>query len=371
MYLRKIATPKDVSEFLELPSKIYADDPNYIKPLDKDIEVIFDRNKNLLFRSGNCCRWLLLDEKHEVIGRIATFYNIDSQTGLPNGGIGFFECINAQKAANLLFDCAKEWLRNEGLKAMDGPINFGNRMNYWGLLIKGFQEPLYGMNYNPPYYQALFNNYGFQVSYHQYCYSIDLKAELPSKFYRIKDIIADDSSYELRPFNKTQLTKFAKDFTKIYNTSWAQHHENKMIEEEEVLKSFRKMKPVIDEKTIWFVYCNDEPIAFWINLPNLNDYFKYLGTRLGLFSILKFLWLKKFHPTKHLVGLIFGIVPKFQNKGVDAFLIVKALEIINAETQYDFYEVQWIGDFNPKMINVIQNMNGKITRTLATYNFSF
>ena len=81
------------------------------------------------------------------------------------------------------------------------------------------------------------------------------------------------------------------------------------------------------------------------------------------------MWLIKFRKTKKLVGLVFGIIPEFQNKGVDAYMIVKALEIINSETIYDTYELQWIGDFNPKMSNTIRNLNGKLTRTFATYRY--
>ena len=49
----------------------------------------------------------------------------------------------------------------KGMEAMDGPINFGERDRWWGLITEGFTPPLYCMNYNPPYYIALFENYGF------------------------------------------------------------------------------------------------------------------------------------------------------------------------------------------------------------------
>ena len=48
-----------------------------------------------------------------------------------------FECVNNQKAANLLFDTAKEWLTEKGYNSMDGPINFGERDKWWGCLVEG------------------------------------------------------------------------------------------------------------------------------------------------------------------------------------------------------------------------------------------
>jgi hypothetical protein len=101
----------------------------------------------------------------------------------PTGGIGFFECIDNQNAANLLFDTAKEWLQTKGMEAMDGPINFGEKDNWWGLLISANTEVMYGMSYNPPYYIQLFENYGFKDYYKQFNYLYDIANHpLPPKF---------------------------------------------------------------------------------------------------------------------------------------------------------------------------------------------
>lgn len=371
MHLQKVITRKHIHLFSDLPDKIYKNDQNYIKPLNKDIEEIFDKKKNTYFRTGKCERWILMDEQNMVIGRIASFIVPKHQEELSAGGIGFFECIDSQKAANYIFDHCKRWLQEQGITAMDGPINFGDRMKWWGLLIHGFHMPLYGMNYNPPYYQKLFENYGFKVHFHQNCYSLNLKAKLQQKFYTITNVISTNPSYELRSFDKNNISKFSKDFVTIYNKAWQNHKQSKILEEQEVFDSFKKLRFVIDEKTIWFAYYKNQPIGFWLNLPNLNNYFKNIDSEFGLFSVIKFLFLKKFFPTKKLVGIIFGIIPEFQNKGIDAFIIVKALEIMNSETDYDSYEIQWIGDFNSKMSKTIKNLDGKLTRTLATYRYLF
>ena len=369
MYLQKVITRKDVRLFLDFPDKIHKNNPNYIKPLDKDIEHVFDVKKNVYFQKGICERWILMDEKNETIGRISSFINNEQTEEEPTGGIGFFECIDYQKAADHMFDHCKSWLQNHGIKIIDGPINFGNRMQWWGLLIDGYQQPLYGMNYNPPYYQKLFENYGFEIYFLQNCYSIDLKAKLHQKFYTINDLLTTNPSYELRQFSKNNIQKFAKDFTTIYNKAWQNHRQDKILNIKEVTKTFKRLKPVIDEKTIWFAYYNNQPIGCWLNLPNLNDYFRKVNSKFGLFSVIKFMWLKKFRRTKKLVGLVFGVIPEFQNKGVDAYIIVNALKTINSETHYETYEIQWIGDFNPKMSKIITNIGGKFTRALATYRY--
>ncbi len=111
----------------------------------------------------------------------------------PVGGIGFFDCINSQEAADMLLDVARHWLGQRGMEAMDGPINFGERDKWWGLLVEGFNEPLWSMNFNPPYYQALFENYGFQPFFHQLCFGLDPLKPLSEKLLRRHAVVGGGS----------------------------------------------------------------------------------------------------------------------------------------------------------------------------------
>ena len=131
------------------------------------------------------------------------------------------------------------------------------------------------------------------------------------------------------------------------------------------------MKPVMDEHITWFVYYKDEPIAMWVNLPDLNQYFKYMNGSFGLFEKLKFLLLQRFGKCDRFVGLVFGIIPEFQGKGVDGYMIIEGATVIQAKAKYEDYEMQWIGDFNPKMINIAENLSKNRNRTLSTYRYLF
>ncbi len=74
----------------------------------------------------------------------------------------------------------------------------------------------------------------------------------------------------------------------------AGHGGLKELKKERVILMFKKMKPVMDERIIWFTYHKEQPIAMFINLPDLNQWFKYLErTSSACFHKLKFLWIKK------------------------------------------------------------------------------
>ena len=363
-------------QFLQAAVGLYKNDPNWIRPLDKDIEEVFDAKKNKAFRFGRIERWILLDAEGKLIGRIAAFVNkkyTSKGDDVPVGGVGFFECINDQDAADLLLDNAKHWLLQQGMEAMDGPINFGERDRWWGMVTKGFEEPLYCMNYNPPYYQSLFESYGFKVFFQQCCFGIHPKAQLSEKIFKRHAPYGADADFSARHISKNQLEKYAGDFATVYNKAWAGHGGLKQMAKEQVVQLFKKMKPVMDERIIWFAYYKEAPIALFVNLPDLNQWFKHLNGKFGLFQKLQFLWLKQFSPNKKFCGIVFGVVPEWQGKGIDSFLVVESAQLIqSAALPYTSYEMQWIGDFNPKMLNIAENLGDTFqSRQLTTYRYLF
>ncbi|MFM2139523.1 MAG: hypothetical protein RJA57_1830 [Bacteroidota bacterium] len=386
MQLTEVNTPALEKRFIRVNREIHRSDPAYIQPLDKDIRTVFDPRTNKTFRHGEAIRWILQDETGKLLGRIAAFVNRkykNKNDDLPVGGIGFFDCINDQNAADMLFDVAKHWLLQRGMEAMDGPINFGERDRWWGLVVKGHEiPPLYGMNFNPPYYQTLFETYGFRNFYNQICFALDAKNRLQQKFYDRHRDCAADPLFRSEHTRKNQLDKYARDFTEVYNKAWAGHGGMKQLDERTVRKMFQRMKPVMDERLNWFVYYDGQPVGLWVNLPDLNFWFRHLHGRFGLWQKLKFLWLKATLPNRKFTGLAFGIIPEFQGKGVDSYMIVEGCRVIQNLTItngkyevgtsiYDDYEMQWIGEFNPRMVNVAEALGTYRSRILTTYRYLF
>ncbi len=375
MELIQIKDKTGAKEFIKVNIELNRRDPFYIRPLDSEIHEVFDPKKNKTFRHGECIRWILRDDEGKLIGRIAAFINkryLNKGDEMPVGGIGFFDCINQQEAADKLFDVAKHWLLQRGVDAMDGPINFGERDKWWGLVIEGFQEPLYGMNFNPPYYKELFETYGFKTFFRQICFGFDPKKEFSEKFIKRHIELTKDPGFKAEYIKKNALEKYAADFTEIYNKAYSGHGGLKEIKKEQTVLLFKKMKPLMDEKLIWFAYYRDKPIAMFINIPDLNQYYKHFNGRFGLFQKLQFLWLRQIKACKKITGVVFGIIPEFQGKGLDAYIIIEAAKIVKPNSPYTSYEGQWIGDFNPKMINVAENFGDTFqTRILITYRYLF
>ncbi len=372
MNITEVTSRKTENKFLDVPRILYKNDPGWVCQPDGDIRRIFDPSRNRNFRQGEACRWILSDDEGRLTGRIAAFYSKgkNSTDNFPSGGAGFFECTDDQASANLLFDTAREWLKVRGLKAMDAPVNFGENDSYWGLLTEGFMPQAMGMPYNFPYYRELFENYGFRLYFRQYTFHLDLTVPFPERFWKIADWIEKRPGYSFRHFSWKESDKFIKDAAYIYDTAWSVMKEDFVPLDPGVLReTMRGLKPVIDGELIWFAYYNDEPIAFFIMMPDVNQILKKLNGKLHFFNIMRFLYYRETGTVTRIRALAAGVIPKFQNSGVESGIFRNLGRKLEHKPQYKEIDMSWVGDYNPKMLSLYRNLGGVKTKTHFTMRY--
>ena len=368
-------------EFLMLPVQLYKGNPYWIRPLDKDVAEVFDPQKNKSFKDGECIRWVVQDPSGRTVGRVAAFVNHKTATkdnDQPTGGMGFFECVEDEAVAFLMFEACKKWLLARGMEAMDGPINFGERDQHWGLLIEGYdQEPLYGMGYHFPYYKDFFEKFGFMEYFKQLTFSVPIEKERclagmhPAVLDRAERIY-NTPGYEFRHIEKTKLPQYAEDFRLVYNKAWAGHLGVGDMTQEKAAAVIQRMKPILDEKLMWFGYYNNEPVAFFIMLPELNQVFKHMNGKLDWLGKLKFLYHKVLKTNTKAFGVIFGVTPEYQSKGVESAIAIAFTKLgFHPDFQYKDLELNWVGDFNVKMLRFSKMLGGVANKKHATYRYLF
>ncbi|WP_418982164.1 hypothetical protein [Alistipes sp.] len=358
--LQEVTAPAQVREWLDLPKRIYKGNRNWVCPLDVDVEEVFDPAKNELFADGEAVRWVVRDAANRVVGRIAAFYNrekaaIEEQL---TGGCGFFEAVDDQQVADMLFDASRMWLASRGMEAMDGPINFGQRRDWWGLLVEGYEfQPLYKNPYNPPYYKELFENYGFRNYFNQHSFVWRANvSEASARIFDRAERLYATPGYRVENIDMRNLEEQAENFRLVYNKAWALFSGVRPMSQEEAMQMMRQMKPLIDPNIIFFAYFNDEPIGFFITVPDLNRLIGKFNGKFGWWQKLRLLWdLKVRKQGDRIFGVIFGIAPEFHGKGVESAIMVKYWHfMMEQQTRYKTLELAWIGDFNPVMNRMIE-----------------
>lgn len=375
MKLIEVTNKSTKGLFNKLPLLIYKNDPNFACPLIKMVEETFDPGKNAFFKHGKAIRWAVVDSKNKPIGRIAAFIDFEKCHAFdqPTGNIGFFECINNIEAATLLFDSAKKWLAEQGMEAMDGPANLGeNYMNH-GLLAKGFVQQGYGMPYNPVYYLELFEKYGFKVYYEQYCYHIDYTKPFPERFWKVAEWVAKKPQYSFRHLDWSQTDSIISDFVKVYDGAWRKHEHYKPVDTDELKNFLVSSKLLLDPEFVWFAYCENEPIALFVMLPDFNQALKHIKngklTWLNILKIMRFIKRGKFTRTRI---IIMGVVEKYQRSGIDAAIFWHLQnKVMPHKPQYKEIELSWAGDFNPKIVSLYKSTGGVHAKTHYQMRYLF
>jgi hypothetical protein len=378
MQVLEVITERDKKEFINFPKKLYKADPFWVCPLDSGIESVFNPAKNHTFKHGEAIRWILKDDDDHTIGRIAAFIDKvrSDANNQPTGGIGFFEVIENREAAFMLFNTALEWHSSRGMEAMDGPINFGENDNNWGLLVDGFMQQGFGMPYHKKYYRDFFEAYGFknyfeQYSYHREVRGVDKKiVQFPERIMKIAEWLSRRPGYFFQHFEFRNKEKFVKDIVEIYNSTWSVFKEDfTPLDPAFLEESFEKAKLIIDEKLIWFAYYNDKPIAFFVLFPDLNQILKHFNGKLHLWNLIRFIYFKRIHKMTRMRAVVGGVHPAYQNSGVESAIFLQLYNAFKKKPWFKELELSWVGDFNPKMIAIYEALDAKKAKTHITYRF--
>lgn len=361
-------------KFLDVARVIYKNDSVWVCPLDRDIGNIFSQEKNPYFSHGEAVRWISEDEEGNLTGRIAAFIdtNLAYSYEQPTGGIGFFECINDQTTANMLFDTAREWLVQRGMEAMDGPINFGETDKYWGLLVEGFTHPSFDVPYNHPYYKELFESYGFMKYYGMEGFHVEIPEKLPERFSRIAEWVAAKPGYEYRHFTWKDQKNIVNDFANAFNEAWSKFKINfEPLTTDYINAVLNKAKVIVDEEFIWIAYHEGKPVGILLVFPDLNQILKHLNGKMNLLSMIKLLYLKRNKTMTRAKGLLMGVVPKYQGMGIESALFYQLHKVLRKKPWYREIELTWVADFNPKMRRTFVNTGGYPAKKYITYRYLF
>lgn len=323
MKLYPLTDKKDWRLFHRAPHRVYQGDPLWVAPLEEDIESIFDPAKNAALEEGEAQLWVLLDERDRPVGRVAAFIDHARNRALPHpvGGLGFFECVDREDYAHALLEAAEGWLKQKGARAVDGPINFGERDKYWGLLVKGHgYMPLFQENYQPAYYRRFFEQRDYQP-FEQILTLHGVPKDIPfDRFNRVIERLKARYDVQVHTLDWSKLPQYAADFCEIYNVAFGEYEHFKPIVPEQVEQVLRQAKPIADTNTLGIAYFEGKPAGFLALFPDINPLLQPAKGKLNWRTLPGFLW-RRFR-TNHYgtKGIGFGIHPDYKTKGIFAFI---------------------------------------------------
>ncbi len=176
----------------------------------------------------------------------------------------------------------------------------------------------------------------------------------------------------MNKFRYANREKYIADFIHIHELAWRKHDNYKKIDPDEIRSMIKESKLMLDEDFIWFVYKNDEPIAFFMMVPDLNQLLKHFyDGKMSLLRMLKLLYLKRKKVINRCRVLVMGVVPKFQKSGIESAIFHHLRQELLKKDWYQEMELSWVGDFNPKMISLFKAVGGQHAKTHLTLRYLF
>src|SRR6201996_7413091 len=316
-----VVSKKELAAFIDFPHDLYKDDPYYVPEL-------FIAQRDLLtkhpFHKHNSLQCYLLFEGDKVIGRIAAILNnAHNQYNHKNDGFfGFFDCIDDQEAANLLFKTAADWLKNKGVtERFLGPVNFSTN-EPCGLLIEGFDSsPFLMQTYNYPYYAKLIDGAGFNKDVDLIAWHWD-GAGYDDKSVRLLDALQERLKRSNIVIRKVDLKNFKEETIKlreVYNSAWDQNTGFVPLTDDEFDYLAKDLKLILDPDFALVAEQDGKIVAFGLALPNYNEIFKTIKRgRLLPTGIFKLLFGKKSIQSIRIYAL--GVVDGYRKMGIEAVL---------------------------------------------------
>lgn len=361
-----VSDKNEFKTFLNYPYKLYKGDPHWIAPLKLQQKELLDLKKNPFFRDADIA--MFIAERNGVTaGRLAAIhnkgYNRFNETNC--GFFGFFECIDHQPTASLLFRVANDWLRNKGLDIVYGPFS-PNMMAEIGTLVEGFDvDPGFMMPYNRPYYNDLIINSGFEKHIDLLAFRVDEKDLDMERVMKAEDIVKRRlPDLTIRKVNLKNFKQELVTIRDIFNKAWARNWGFSPLTEEEFQYLVQDLKLIIDPDLALVAEINGSPIAFTVSLPDLNVALKKLDGTLFPTGLFKLLYHK--NKIRQVRTALMGVLPEWQGKGIDAVMHQKT--IINGTAKgYHTSELSWLLETNINMINVALRLGAREEKRYRIY----
>ncbi|MEY3658472.1 MAG: hypothetical protein RL425_1233 [Pseudomonadota bacterium] len=375
--IRPVQSKADRVAFVDLPFRLYADDPNWVPPLKDDVHGLLTPGKNPWFGHGEA-QLFLAERAGRVVGRISAHIDhlaltqpAEQGMGPGTGNWGLFEAEDAE-VAQALIATAEDWLRGKGMTRALGPVS----ISIWdepGLLVKGFDHPpTVMMGHNAASYQGWIEAAGYCFVKSLRTWELDISNPFPELVQRIVAAGERNARIRIRPVNKARFDEEAALILGILNDAWSGNWGFVPLTDAEIAYVGKKLKPLVYEDLIMIAEYDEEPVAFMMVLPDINEKLASFGGSLLPFNWAKLLWWLRRPQVRTMRVPLMGVLKRLQSSRMASQLAFMMIEYIrrNATAHYGASrgEIGWILDDNQGMNAIAEAINSHINKDYWLYD---
>jgi hypothetical protein len=360
----KVETRKDLLRFINLPFALYRDNEFWVPPLVSEQVKFFDAKKNPYYEHSEVQLFMVCDDT-QVLGRISAHTNVNHNKFHDDkkGFFGFFECVNDQKVADMLFCEAVKWLQEKGCDVISGPFNLSTN-DECGLLIEGFEvEPYIMMPYNHSYYTDLIEGSGLVKAMDMYAWKLPT-TNTPLFLEKLAHKIESRGNFTVRSLDKKNLKRDIEEVFTIYQKAWERNWGFVPMTRREFDHMVKTLLMYVDPEMVFIAKYNDEPAGFSVSLPNYNVVLKEMKGKLNILSLMKFFYYKSKIKSSRCITM--GVVHEYQGKGIDTLFYYYSLKngLKNGITEG---ELSWVLETNTMMNKIVSRLGAYVNKKYRIY----
>jgi GNAT superfamily N-acetyltransferase len=374
--IRPVTSKADYKAFVDLPFRLYADDPNWVPPLRGEALGLITPEKNGWFSHAKA-QLFLAERGREIVGRISAHIDTlaltmpaDQGFGPGVGQWGLFDAVDGTAAAALIAR-AEDWLRDQGMTRALGPIS----MSIWeepGLLVDGFDHPpTVMMGHHKPEYRAWIEAAGYGVVKELLTYDLDISKEFPPLIRRVIQSGERNARIRIRKVDKSRFEDEAAIILSILNDAWSDNWGFVPLTEPEIKDVGVKLKPIVFEDLIRIAELDGRPVAFMITLPDLNEAIAPLDGKLFPLGWAKLLWWLRKPRVRTVRVPLMGVLKEFQASRVASQLAFMMIEYIRRASVENYGatrgEIGWILEDNQGMRSIAEGIGCSINKRYNVY----
>jgi hypothetical protein len=369
-----VQSSQHLSAFVNLPKRIYADDPNWIAPLDIERRMHLDMTKNPFFAHAEGQLFLAF-ENGEPVGRISAHFDrlhLKRYADL-TGNFGFLEAVDRQAVFNALLAAAENWLSGKGLRRIQGPFNFSIN-DECGLLVEGFDTPpAVMMGHARPYYGDRLMSAGYGKSKDLLAYHLDMHKPLPRSLAGMLAKAGNSGKLSVRPLSKRNLARDLKIIIDIFNDAWSQNWNFVPMTEAEVSNLGKVLRFLLDEEHVAIAVYDGDPAAMIVTFPDFNLMCRDLDGRILPLGWAKLLWRLKFRRHEAFRVPLLGVKQRYRSSPLGTILV---LSVIDAANRFHRSrgtmrcEFSWVLEDNLPMRRLIEVVGAEPYKTYRIYEKS-
>lgn len=369
LHVREIApSHSTLKDFVQFPLKLYRDDSNYIIPsVQQQVRSLLGRHNAVI--TNGVQTFLMAYDGERPVGRLLAgidFRAMQQVSGERQGYISMFECIDDQDAANALFQAAEAFLRLNGITRIVGPTptlfdDFGV-----GLLVEGFEgEPTFLSPYNPQYYPKLFENAGFTKHRDHYSYSLPLDSIHNDRYDAIVRRAVKRFGFTVENIDiQRDLKQRSREFARIIAESTPPEWGVQTPTAETLYRELKRVQRVLWRDYVLVAYAGQRPVGLLFAIPDVHPLLK--GLKGHMFPVGTFRMIFRRAYVKRLRTIMLYIVPEYQNKGVEAALILRGASAAR-QNGIQAAEASMVNEHNLKTRLGIEKLGGTISRVYRQY----